>query len=147
VPALVVVLVIGYFATARRDDSGAITGGGTLSVQDLRVGDCFNSEDADEIAEVDARPCSEPHEYELFHDAEHPGPSYPTDEAWFTFIVEECTPAFEEYVGIDFDSSSLDIQPLTPTEGGWDDGDRVLQCIAVDPNDSTLTTSLRNANR
>ena len=42
--------------SARRDDDGSISAGGTLAIEDLRVGDCFNSRDeADEISEVDAR--------------------------------------------------------------------------------------------
>ncbi len=148
VPALAVVLVIGYLASARRDGSGAITDGGTMHIEDLQVQDCFDFEDAEEISEVDARPCTEAHGYELFHIATFTGPdAYPTEDQWVNFIFDACAPAFEAYVGRTYESSALDFVPFTPTEEGWDDGDRVVQCALVDPADAQLTTTLRNADR
>ena len=71
VPALLVVLAVGYLGSARRGDDGAVQGAGTLSLDDLRVGDCFNSGDETEITDVDGVPCAEPHEYQVFAIARH----------------------------------------------------------------------------
>jgi hypothetical protein len=149
IPAIVIALAVGYFTQARRGDDGGITDGGTLQIQDLRVGDCFVFEDtADEISEVDARPCGQPHRYEMFHIATwNAGGDYPTEDAWFAFFIDACVPQFESYVGHDYQASQLDFVPFTPTEQGWDAGDRVVQCALVDPSEAELTESLRNANR
>lgn len=148
VPALAIVLVVGYLTTARRDGAGAITDSGTLQIQDLRVGDCFDVGDADEVSEVDAGPCTDPHGYEMFHLATWSGAdAYPSDDAMLDFIIQACVPVFDDYVGMSYETSVIDFVPFTPTEDGWNDGDRVVQCALVDPGNEQLTTSLRNANR
>jgi hypothetical protein len=149
IPAIVIALAVGFFTNARRGDDGGISEAGTLHVQDLRVGDCFVFEEsAEEISEVDARPCTDPHRYEIFHITPwNAGGAYPTEDAWLTFLLDACIPEFEEYVGHRFDTSVLDFVPFTPTEEGWDAGDRVVQCALVDPNETELTESLRSVAR
>jgi hypothetical protein len=152
IAVIVIPLAVGFFANARRDDGGAIADGGTLSVEDLRVGDCFvfvgDDEQAEEISEVDARPCGEPHEYEIYHvSTVNQEGSYPTEDQWTAHIIDACDPSFESYVGRSYDESVLEVIPFTPTEAGWNDGDRVIQCAVLDPEQGELTTSLRDANR
>lgn len=148
IPALAIFLAVGYLASARRDDGGEITAGGTLSIEDVRVGDCFTFEEADEIGSVDARRCDEPHDYEMFHVATWTGDSsYPTEDAMTDFVANACIPAFSEYVGRTYDASRLDFVHFVPLEQGWEDGDRVFQCAMFDPDAPELSESLRNANR
>ena len=150
IPAILIALAVGFFTNARRGDDGGIQEAGSLQVQDLRVGDCFVFEESvEEVSEVDARPCTEPHRYEIFHITNWQGAddSYPSDDAWFSFYLDSCVPPFEEYVGRSYESSALDFVPFTPTEEGWDAGDRVVQCALVDPNAAELTESLRGADR
>ena len=148
IPALAIVLVVGYFVSARRGDGGAITSAGNLAIEDVRVGDCFNSDEEEEISSVDARPCDQPHEYEMFHVATWTGSdAYPTEDAMFGFVIQECVPAFETYVGRSFEASRLDFVHVFPIEEGWNDGDRVFQCAMFDPAVPELTESLRGADR
>ncbi len=80
IPALVIALVVGYLMTARRDDDGSLASAGTVSVDDLREGDCFNTTDEVAISEVDGVPCTEPHTYEVFALATYEGDgTYPPD--------------------------------------------------------------------
>jgi len=151
IPAIVIALAVGYFTNARRGDDGGITDSGTLQVTDLRVGDCFDLSEATatEISEVDAKPCTQAHEYEMFHittwtDA---GDTYPTDDEWVTFFLDGCTTGFADYVGHDYRTSELEFVPFTPTEEGWADGGRRVQCAVVDPLDTDLTESLQDAAR
>jgi len=147
IPALTIFLVVGYTVSARRDGGGAITAGGSLSIQDLRVGDCFNSEESTEISSVDARRCDEAHEFEVFHIATWTGSStYPTEDAMLRFVFEECVPAFETYVGRTYQASRLDFMHFSPVEDGWNTGDRVFQCAMFDPV-AELTASLRDSDR
>ncbi len=145
---IAVVLIGGVLFNARRDDSGAITDGGTLQVNDLQVGDCFNTDTAEEVGDVDAVPCGDPHTYELFHvfSLTDSG-SYPTDSAFSDQIDAACMPAFNEYVGIDFFDSELYYSALTPTESGWDDGDHEAQCIVHNEQETELTGSQRGTGR
>lgn len=148
IPVMVVVLAVGYLTTARRDDGGSISEAGTLHIEDLRVGDCFDFENAEEISEVDARPCTEPHGYELFHVATWSGSdAYPDEDALVDFVIGNCVPAFDQYVGVPYEASAIDFVPFTPTEEGWDAGDRVIQCALIDPQQPSLTSSLRGADR
>jgi len=84
----------------------------------------------------------------MFHFASWDGgDAYPTDDAMLDFIIAACVPQFEAYVGMSYESSVLDFVPFTPTEDGWADGDRVVQCALVGATNEQLTTSLRGANR
>ena len=148
IPTLAIFLVGGYLLSARRDDGGSITAGGTLSIEDVRVGDCFDSEESDEIASVDARRCDEPHEYEMFHVATWTGSrAYPTEDAMIGFVLDECVPAFGVYVGETYEASGLDFMHTYPISEGWDAGDREFQCALFDPADAQLTESLRGSAR
>ncbi len=141
---IAVVFVAGVLFNARRDDSGAINDAGTLSVTDLRVGDCFNTDQAEEIGDVDAVPCADPHAYELFHVFDYPDQdTYPTDAEWGAASEEACGPAFAEYVGIAYEDSELWASPMTPTESGWSDGDREVQCILHNEAETAMTGSQR----
>jgi hypothetical protein len=153
VPALVVVLAVGYFTAARRDADGAINTAGTVSVEELRVGDCFNASDEEEIADVDGTPCDQPHDYEIFAVTSHDGGSYPTDNEMDVIFETTCIPAFESYVGVPYADSVIYASMITPSEGSWSDGDREFMCYLYEPTDDTLTenvaqtASFRNANR
>jgi hypothetical protein len=83
---LVAVVVIGgivgyHFATdnpAKRDSSGNVSQAGTLSVLDLKVGDCFNSPSADsDIESVTAVPCTQAHDSQVYAEPKISESSYP----------------------------------------------------------------------
>jgi putative regulator of septum formation len=146
---IVGVLVVGYLASARRGDTGEITSGGSLSIEDLQVGDCFSfSDEGDEISQVDAHPCTEAHSHELFHVATWTGSDgFPSVDQMDAFVFDECAPAFEQFVGEAYATSELYFDYFSPTSAGWDDGDRVFQCALYDPSDAALTSSMEDAAR
>jgi hypothetical protein len=146
---IVVIAVGGWYFSARRDDSGQISNSGNLQITDLRVGDCFdlNDPEAAEVDDVEAKPCTSAHEYELFHAADMANGDYPSEDAIDTFLDAECAPAFGSYIGTDYQASVLEVVFFTPTSDGWDDGDHSVQCAVYDPNDSELTSSLKNSAR
>jgi hypothetical protein len=147
IPVVVIVAASALLFTARRDDSGAITGGGTLTVSDLRVGDCFNLQDPDEelIGEVDAKPCTEPHIYEMYFVGDMPDGDFPGQAAMDQFAADQCLPAFEEFVGLSYQESILEIFYLTPSEESWDAGDLSVQCAVHHPALETVSESYRNS--
>lgn len=148
IPVLVVVLAGGYLFSARRGDDGALTSAGTLGVDDLRVGDCFNSAFAEEIADVDGVPCTEAHEYEVFAVTTWEGDgTFPPDTQMDAIFVEICDPSFASYVGEPYETSAILASMITPSEESWADGDREFTCVLRDPDDTELTESLRGSGR
>jgi hypothetical protein len=137
--------VAGYLFNASRSSTGEIDRSGDLTANDLRVGDCFDLKDpdAEQIGDVTGRPCSEAHEYEVFYVGNLADGEYPPEAVMETFVVDNCGPAFDSYVGMAFAESELGFYWLSPSPESWRDGDRAIQCAAYDPRDARLTISLK----
>lgn len=115
----------------------------------LRIGDCLNEMDhnTDEtISEVPMIDCEEPHDFEVYHVDDLDGDdTFPGEEEVAELAAEECQDAFEDFVGIDYESSSLDFTTLFPTQEGWENfNDREALCLVLDPAGQTSGT-LENA--
>lgn len=152
-PALlaVAILVTGLAgcsgSATRDDDSQEVTEAGTADVFSLRLGDCFNDTTDEEISDVPAVPCAEPHDNEVYHSFLMPDGEFPGQAAIDAAVEETCLNEFESFVGMAYDVSTLDIFPLTPTEQGWDElADREIICTVYDPAGQT-SGSLKGAAR
>ncbi len=76
-----------------------------------------------------------------------PAGSYPPEKTFEDYVGANCIAAFATYVGGDFDTSTLDMNWLFPTEDAWRGGDRSVQCAAYDPANLALTSSIKGAKR
>jgi hypothetical protein len=140
---------LGGFDNTTRDDNGQITESGGISVFNLQVGDCLNDSDLEStegvVSDSLGVPCTESHQLEVFAER------LITDLTDYseTAINEEaesfCLTAFDSYIGIDYQSSSLDFTYLVPTIESWENGDNEITCIAVAPQGQTLNQSVRNS--
>jgi hypothetical protein len=141
--------VSGWYFAAGRSDTGEIAKSGDLMATELRVGDCFDLKEpeADEIGDVTARPCTEEHEYELYFTGSLPEGAYPAEAVFEEFVAANCDSAFTAYVGKAYQDSDLDVYWMFPTDEGWRDGDRSIQCAVFHPRVNRLTASLRGSNR
>lgn len=141
--------VAGFVTNASRSSTGDITRGGDLTSNELRVGDCWDMKDpnADTVDDVNAKPCGEAHQYEVFYVASMPDGAYPTVDEFSTYVTATCVPVFESYVGTAYNDSSLNISWLYPGSDGWAGGDRTIECSVVDPSNDQLTSSLRSSRR
>lgn len=148
-------LLVGWLNAAERGDDGSLTSGGTVSVTDLRAGDCFNSGEEQEISEVDGVPCDEAHEYEVYAVQDRDGDAYPTDAEFDAIFESICVASFDPYVGVPYADSALYAGMITPSEGSWDEGDREYVCYLYEPTDGSdpnsanveLTSSMEGAER
>ncbi len=149
VAPVAVVAVGGFLFNAQRGDDGQVSRSGDMLVSDLRVGDCYDLKDdsAEEVDNVTAKPCSQAHEYELMFIGDVQADSYPSDEQFFGWLERECVPAFADYVGTAYETSTLEIAWFSPTEEGWNDGDHAVQCAVYDPADGAVAGALRGSNR
>ena len=128
-----------------RDDSGSISETDDVTPNSLQVGDCFNDPDssATEVSSLEAVPCDEPHDNEVFHVFDLEGDDYPGDDEVARLGTEGCEPELEAYVGAPPAEAGLAIVPVTPTEGSWNDSDdRTILCAAYNADGTPLTGSI-----
>ena len=143
--------IFGALNAANRDDSGEIVGAGNLHITDVRIGDCFDlndGADVEEVGEIRAIPCDEPHDFEAYHLTDLAAGSYPSRSSLDASVESICLPSFESYVGRDYQTSSLYLTWFEPTPDGWNDGDRGLLCVSSTEDAATpLTGSVRDSRR
>jgi len=137
--------IYGASTSADRDSSGAIVGEGSIGAFNMRVGDCFDdiSSSVEEVSSVPGVPCSQPHDYETYAIFDVDITSYPEDEGMSDLALESCMGRFESYVGKDYQSSSLDITSMYPSQQSWRENDREIVCAIYDMNVQKLTGSAK----
>jgi hypothetical protein len=130
-----------------RNDEGEVTEGGDADVLSLNVGDCISdSGTATTVGSLPVVPCDEPHDSEVYFSYMIPGDEIPAEAEMNQIISEQCTSAFETFIGMPYEQSVLDYTSLFPTAGSWDQGDREVLCMAVDPA-GDVTGTLEGVNR
>lgn len=135
-------------AAERDAETGEITEASEADVFSIKVGDCISSAElGTEVETVPTVPCDEPHDTEIYGSTMLPDGEYPGDEEIVELANAYCLPAFETFIGLDYDSSEIYYQPLTPSQMSWDEADdREVLCLAVDEAGG-LTGTLEGANR
>lgn len=137
---LLVLLVLSAALVACGDDT---------SVFSLEVGDCFDdpADQADVVSSVATVDCAEPHDNEIYYEFSMTESVFPGREATVEAAGLRCLEQFEGFVGKSYETSDLEIYPVTPTSESWDQGDRVVYCALYALDLSKLTGSMRGANR
>lgn len=115
-------------STTTAGDGGT---GDEVSVFDLDVGDCFDTSETAEVETVEVVPCTSPHGNEVFALFDLEGDEFPGDQVAAELAEEGCIERFEDYVGVEYSASELEVSYLYPLEEGWEQiGDREVVCIA-----------------
>jgi hypothetical protein len=131
---------------ADRDETGAIIGEGAVGAFEMRVGDCFydgSTFTSNEVDSVPGVPCSQPHDNEVYAVFDVTAASFP-GEAIAEMAHEGCLERFETFVGKDYESSSLDIATLYPSQESWQrQNDREVICAVYDMEAEKLTGSVK----
>lgn len=137
--------IYGATMEADRDSTGAIIGEGTVDAFNVRVGDCFNDSESldEEINSLPGVPCSEPHDNEANAVLDLTVENYPEGEAMSDLANQSCMNRFEEFVGMDYNSSSLDIFAIYPSVDSWKQDDREVVCAVYDMNAEKLVGSMK----
>ena len=147
--ALVVVLVLlvvggGVFAYLEWSDQG-------VDYSKLEVGDCFNSASSNEVRGIKVKPCSEPHDSEIFFLVEHPGgpeEPYPGKDALVQFAADACLgQPLTDYLGVPLEQSTLKDFEIVPQQSAWEDGRRVLVCGLDTGGQGEITGSVKGTRR
>lgn len=147
---MMTLVVMALIASACGAVTDTVDGLVDQSVFSMDVGLCFDDEpDAgEEVSTVPDRDCDEPHDNEVFALFELEDGEFPGQDAVFDQAMELCTgSAFENYVGIAYLDSELDVFPLTPTASGWEDGDHEVVCALYALDQSKLDASMQGSQR
>lgn len=131
--------------------------GAPLNPFDLRSGQCFNEVSwIDEVQErriniTAAIDCNQPHDKEVYHEAEFPAPNgapYPGELKMSEWSTEVCYEAFEDFVGEEYELSMYGIDFLQPTQETFEHPvgrHRRVTCFLYDTGGEPLTTSARGS--
>lgn len=139
----VVGVAVAIATSANRDDSGAITAGGSVSATALRVGDCISRlEDATSISSLPAVPCAVAHKGEVFAVFDLPSGPYPGAAAVDTQVQATCNARLDAYAPSTIGNAGVGLYFVYPLERNWLAGDREVVCIATSTSGSA-TGSIR----
>src|SRR5688572_21476657 len=120
--------------TERDENSQEIVEEGQADVFALRVGDCINEVSEELVSEVPVVPCDQPHDEEVYFDFTLTGDEFPGDDAVQTEADARCAAEFDAFVGLAYDSSTLDFYAFRPSEESWTQlDDRAVSCMIYDP--------------
>jgi hypothetical protein len=137
-------VIYGAFMEADRDISGAIVGEGIVDAFEVKVGDCFDDTDSSgEVSSLPGVPCTDNHDNEAFAVIDLTLESYPGSEAMADIAYDSCMQRFEAFVGLDYESSTLDIYTMFPTNLSWNQNDREVVCAVYDMDHSKLSGSVQ----
>ena len=133
---------------ASRNDSGQISTEGNVSAFSLRIGDCYDdpAPDVTVIESVEGIPCTLPHDNEIYAITQISGSVFPGSEEVISLARDFCLGQFEDFVGIEYASSVLDITYVFPTEESWNRiNDREIACSVFHMDDEQLSGSMKGA--
>ncbi|MGW8483633.1 septum formation family protein [Microbacterium sp. NPDC055903] len=134
---------------APRDDEGNVTEESNVDIFSLKLGDCLpeSAMTGGETSDADLVPCDQPHVYEVYYEFDLADGEFPGSDAIYTEVEAQCMPAFEDFVGLDYASSTLDITWYEPTESSWASNDRLVQCLIFDTVNAEVEGSLAGVAR
>ncbi|WP_291379743.1 septum formation family protein [Demequina sp.] len=99
------------------------------------VGDCVDLDvNSTSVEELEGFECSKEHDAEVYYKGD-----VEFDGGYDAAVIEQeavdaCLTGFEEFVGIEYFSSSLDVYYMYPEEEGWGAGDREVMCAVYTPD-------------
>jgi hypothetical protein len=116
-------------------------------VPTLEAGTCVNGiREGSTVTTATTRSvdCSRPHDNEVVGSVRYAGEgAFPGQDTLLSFAETACLEAFGSYVGVDFQTSSLDMILVTPLELTWAKGDRQINCVVLAGDGGRLTGSVK----
>lgn len=113
----------------------------------IAVGDCLNDGGVEgEVSTVVVIDCAQPHDSEAYSSIQVADGDYPGEQVILDQAEKDCLADFNTFAGINYDQSALSFSYYYPTQGSWENGDREILCLILDPAGKT-TGTLENAAR
>jgi hypothetical protein len=92
--------------------------------------------------------CEQPHDLEVavvFEYPASPAIPFPGTTVVDAYATDQCIDRFEDYVGVAYEASRLDVTIVAPGSAGWEAGDRRVACLVYDSDFARLTATVRNS--
>ena len=126
--------------------------GDSQDIFTIEVGDCINDSLAGEsVTTVPTVDCAELHDSEAYKSIILDDEKFPGDAAITTQAEDGCSAAFEDFIGLSYDESIINLNFYYPTAETWLTGDREILCLARDTDgegtEIQTTGSLAGAKR
>ncbi|MFT7476063.1 MAG: hypothetical protein ACI81L_003011 [Verrucomicrobiales bacterium] len=138
-------------------DAPPVVPGAPLNPFDLRAGQCFNEgtwydEELERRIDLTASvECTQPHQKEVFHEAEFPAPNgapFPGEAKMTEWSTQLCYDAFPNFVGSEYELSVYDITFLQPTQATFEHAvgrHRRVTCFLFDPSEDIVSGTARGS--
>lgn len=117
---------------------------GTVSADDLRLGDCPTAVPDGTVRTVKLGSCSQPHMAEVYAVFDVPGGPYPGDTELSRLAEGGCLDRLTTFVGAAREPA-FDAFYLVPLKSSWDRGERDVQCILTTEDRSPLPSGSAKA--
>ena len=139
----IVLAIVAFNSSAKRDPGGTINQGGDISATALKVGDCVNNlKDSTDVLSLPGVPCTQPHEGEVFAVFDLPAGDYPGQDAVDKQVSEQCNTRLSAYSPSAADDPAVGLFSVYPLRQNWERGDREVVCIAT-ATSGTTTGSIK----
>ena len=120
------------------------------NVFSLEVGDCYNApavstDYSTEISDVDLVDCSELHSNEVYAIFELPDTTWKSDDYTAELAGTGCANRFQDFIGLEYDLSTLWIDYIFPLEESWATS-REVSCSVL-PESGKVSGSLKGSKR
>jgi hypothetical protein len=125
-----------------------LSAGHQVSFYVPRVGDCYDKRTQgappSTVVIYLLLPCALPHQNEVYATLDYPDPNFPDTGALEQFAKSQCVASFAAYVGIGYETSSLDLAYQLPDQATWGNGIRhVIGCLVVSADGQRRSGSVR----
>ena len=101
-----------------------------------------------DVPDIAVIPCDEPHVFEAFATTQMPEGGYPGQGEANTAATDFCAREFRSFIGVDYDTSVLELLYFHPVEESWNtEGDRRILCFVAEQDETPVTGTLRDAGR
>lgn len=131
---------------------GPPPGAEVVGLRDLAVGDCFDTVDEPAVRDLAVWriDCEQPHRFEVYDVLDYDGPregGYPGVETVQDWSEQACYERFEDFVGVRWTVSELDLQVWWPSSDSWAIGDESVICTVRPDGTQRLSGSQRGSQR
>jgi hypothetical protein len=132
---LVLVIVLAATSTRQQTENSSLGPTGSISVFDLRSGECFKNPSADErllgLTHVTVVPCTRPHNAQVFAVFQGKGEIYPGRDALRRQAAQGCRSRLAGNVDKSKLTHSMTLRFIFPTAQPWGAGQHAISCFIL----------------
>lgn len=126
---------------------------GKAMLPSIALGECTNldmpeGEQGSQVTSIPKTDCAQPHGWEAYAEKDYPlDAAFPGVSAVEKEAGDYCAGEFEGFMGVDYDTSDMELQYLYPTKDTWTSlNDRTISCL-VGTSSNDVVGSLKGTKK